>query len=159
VLSPFLSKPRPESAGARVALRLTAAAVVLASLAAGVAALASDLRVAFRDAGPSVFSDDDRRQMIVVRQALRPGDALLLVATPADVWQARVWQRALYPRNPVVVLLGPYDPVTVGRIRDRHGIRRAVVLGEPPPITGFQPIRDLGVAGSAGRASFGELTP
>jgi hypothetical protein len=160
VLSPVLLWSPGELRLRELLLRLAATAVVLASLASGLTALVRDLRFAYRNAGPSVFTDVDRRQMSAVREAVHAGDTILLVGTPDDVWHAGLWQRGMYPRNTVVLVLGPYDAAAIGELRHRYDIAYAVLLGPPPFDPGFRWSRDLGsLPGLPHRVSFGELSP
>jgi hypothetical protein len=160
VLSPFVLE-RPDRARlSAAALRLIAAVVLAASAAAGLTALWRDLRFAHAWAGPSIYSAVDRRQMAAVQAAVPEGAVILLVARPTDVWHARLWQRGLYPRNPVAVLLEPVGPAAVGRLRARYGIRYAVLIGPPGVDPGLAWRRDLGaLAGLPERVSFGALAP
>jgi hypothetical protein len=134
--------------------------VVAASLAVGGAAIARDLRVAFRDASPSVFTPIDRAQMAAVRASIPPRASLLLVATTDDAWEARLWQRAFYPEYAVIVRYVPLQPDELKRLRDQYAIRHAISLGVNPPDPGFRSHQDLGMLpGSPGHAWFGELEP
>jgi hypothetical protein len=134
--------------------------VVLASLAAAIAAFSADIRTAYLWAGPSVFSETDRRQMAAVRGSVPAGEAILLLAGADDAWYARLWQRGLYPRNRVIALIGPTDAVRIRRLRERHGIRSVVVIGKPPDGAFLGTQRDLGpIPGWPSRVSFGEFLP
>ena len=129
-------------------------------MAVGGHALARDLQVAFRDAGPSVFTPVDREQMAAVRESLPAGASLLLVATTDDAWHARLWQRALYPEHTVIVRYEPLQRDELKRFRDQYAIRHAVSLGTAPPDPGFRSHRDLGpLPGLPGHVWFGELEP
>lgn len=157
---PTLSQPAGPSRARSLLLGLAAGAVIASSLFAGLRALALDLRYAYRNAGPSVFADTDRRQMATVRAALSSDETILLLGTANTVWHARLWQRGMYPRNPVVVRLEPYDGAAIRSLRERYGIRHAVLLGPPAPDPGFQWSQDLGsLPGLPERVSFGELLP
>ena len=160
MLSPFLFW-RPDLIRlASHGLRLIALVVLIASAAAGLSALWRDLRFAYAWAGPSIFSETDRRQMAAVQEAVPEGAVILLVARPDNVWHARLWQRGLYPRNQVAVLLEPVGPEAIGKLRSRYGIRHAVLIGPPGLDPGFRWRRDLGpLAGLPGLVSFGELAP
>ncbi len=139
---------------------MAAAIVFAASLASGGDALVADLRVAFRDAGPSVFTPVDRGQMAAVRESLPPGGSLLLVATKVDAWHARLWQRAFYPEHILIVRYEPLRADELKRLRDQYGIRFAISLGVAPPDPGFRSHRDLGtLPGLPSRVWFGELSP
>jgi hypothetical protein len=134
--------------------------VVGASLFTGVRAILADLRVAFRDAGPSVFTPVDRRQMATVQAALPADASLLLVATSDEAWHARLWQRALYPEHIVIVRYTPLRPDELTRLRGEYAIRSAISLGLAPPDPGFRSHQDLGsLPGLQSRVWFGELAP
>ena len=157
MLSPFWFWPSDRKQIPRLALRAIAGVVVASSLAAGVAALARDLRTAYLWAGRSIFGEADRRQMDAVRSALADGEVLLVYAVADDVWSARLWQRGLYPRNPVVVQLSA-SPEGPGGLRKRYGARRAVLIGSPAFAPKLRGDRDLGPRiGRPGRVRFGEL--
>ena len=131
-----------------------------ASLLTGVQAIVADLRLAFRDAGPSVFTPVDRRQTAAVRASIPATASLLLVATADDAWHARLWQRALYPEHIVIVRYTPLLADELRRFRERYAIRYAVSLGVTPPDPGFQTHQDLGtLPGLPGHVWFGELGP
>ena len=134
--------------------------MVAASLAVGAHAIAGDLRVAFRDAGPSVFTPVDRKQMAAVREALPAGAPLLLLATRDDAWHARLWQRAFYPAHVVIVRYTPLETGELKRLRDQYAITYAVSLGITPTDPGFRSRQDLGtLQGLPSRLWFGELEP
>ena len=98
--------------------------------------------------------------MAAVRKAVPEGAAILVLAKSTDVWHARLWQRGLYPRNPVVVLFEPVGPRAIGKLRSRYGIRHAVLIGPPGLDPGFRWRRELGtLAGLPDLVSFGELAP
>lgn len=160
MLSPFLfwrpDRTRFVSAG----LRLIAVVVLAASAVAGLTALWGDLRLAYTWSGPSIFSELDRKQMSAVREVVPRGATILVVAKWTDVWHARLWQRGLFPRNPVVVRLEPYVPQEIREFRHRYAIRYAVLIGPPAFDLGFRWRRDLGpLPGLPGRVWFGELSP
>lgn len=150
----------PRNAGA-TALSAAAALFVCVAVASGAAAFVQDLRTAFRWAGPSVFTDGDRRQMDAVLRALPRGAPLLVVAGPTGVWSSLLWQRALYPAHEVVVVRQSLTPELLARVRSRWRFWAAVSIGDPPPDPGFGSRRDLGAipAGVPGRVVFGELVP
>ncbi len=142
------------------ALRSVACIVVAASLAAGFAALERHLRTAYLWAGPSIFSSVDQRQMASVRAALADGEVIVLFAGPANVWHARLWQRGLYPRNPVAVQFEGDPPERLRALRERFGVRHAVLIGRPANAPRLRVERDLGpLPGLPGRVAFGELPP
>ena len=134
--------------------------VLAASLVSGGHAIVRDLRVAFRDAGPSVFPPEERVQMDSVLASVPARASLLLVATTEDAWHARLWQRAFYPEHTVIVRYEPLGAEELRALRKRLGIRHAISLGSPPPDPGFRSPRDLGaLPGLASRVWFGELQP
>ncbi len=131
--------------------------ILAASVMAGLLALREDIRVAYLWAGPSVFRDVERQEMTAVREAIPEGAVLLLFARPTDHWHARLWQRGLYPRNPVVVLIEPFPEETYRKFRELYGVRYAVLLGPPSFDPGLLWRRDLGpIPGLPGQVSFGE---
>lgn len=98
--------------------------------------------------------------MSTVQRAVPAGAVILLVAKPTDVWHARLWQRGLYPRNQVAVLLEPVGPAAVRALRSRYGIRYAVLIGPPDLDPGLRWRRELGaLSGLPDFVSFGELAP
>jgi hypothetical protein len=162
VLSPFWLRTIHGKRLASIALRTAGAAVVAASAAAGVAALARDLRTAYLWAGPSIFTAGEREQMARVRGELADGETIAVFAGASqdDVFRARLWQRGLYPRNPVAVQFEGDPPERLRELRQRFAIRHAVLLGPPRSAPKLRDARDLGsVPGRAGRAAFGELPP
>ena len=159
MLSPFFLKPSRAATFSSL-LRISATAVILASLTAWLLGFVPDLLVSYRWAGPSVFTEVDRRQMAAVRQAIPEGETLLLIAPRTDVWHARLWQRGLYPRNQVVVVLDPFDAASIRALRERYSMRHAVLLGPAAFDPGLLSRRDLGpLPGLSDRVFFGELAP
>jgi hypothetical protein len=160
VLSPFWFVPSGRKKVGIFGLRVLAAAVIVASLAAGLAALREDLRLAYLWATPSIFKDLDRKEMAAVRDSVPEGAVLMLVAKPTDGWHARLWQRGMFPRNPVAVILEPVPEETVRALRERYAIRYAVLIGPPSQDPGLLWRRDLGpLPNLPGRVYFGELAP
>jgi hypothetical protein len=150
---------RPRGSNSLVVVA-AAALVVGASLFTGARAIVADLRTAFRDAGPSVFTPRDRKQMGTVRDSLPAGASLLLVATADEAWHARLWQRALYPDHTVIVRYEPLRADELQRLRDQYAIHHAISLGDAPPDPGFRSHEDLGtLPGRPARVWFGELEP
>ncbi len=98
-----------------------------ASLASGFASMARDLEAVRRGPGPGVFSPGFEEQARRVRAEVSPGVRILLVASRSDEWEARLWQRALYPRNPVSVR---FLPVAEPETRDADLV---LTIGSPPP--------------------------
>lgn len=120
----------------------------------------ADLHVAFRDAGPSVFTPRDRKQMGTVQASLPAGASLLLVATTDEAWHARLWQRALYPEHTVIVRYAPLRSDELIQLRHQYAIHHAVSLGNAPADPGFRSHEDLGtLPGLSARVWFGELGP
>jgi hypothetical protein len=143
-----------------LAVVAAAAIVVASSLFSGSRAILADFRVAFRDAGPSVFTPRDRMQMDTVRAALPAHASVLLVATADEAWHARLWQRALYPEHTVIVRYEPLRADELKRFRDQYAIHHAISLGGVPPDPGFRSHEDLGMLpGRPARVWFGELAP
>ena len=119
---------------------------------------ARDLRTAY-GSGPTVFTDIDLRQFAAVRAAVPEGAPILLLTGSNNAWQARLWQRWFFPRNPVLVVYEPWD-AGMQTLRRSYDFRHAVVFGAPPFDPGFRWSRDLGeIPGLAGHAIFGELRP
>lgn len=160
MLSPFYLWPWRRIATPSTLRQVAAAAVVAASLAAYLAAFVPDLLVAYRYAGPSPFTEADRRQMAAVTGAIPADASVLVLGTASGVWHARLWQRGLYPKHAVVVMLEPFDAAAIRAVRKRFDIRYAVLIGPPRFDPGLRWSRDLGTAaGVPDRISFGELTP
>ena len=160
MLSPLLLWRPDRTRLASLALQVVAAVVLAASAVAGVSALWSDLRLAYTWSGPSIFSEVDLKEMSAVRDVVPPGATVLVVAKWSGVWTARLWQRGLFPRNPVVVRLEPYGPKEIRAFRKRYAIRYVVLVGPPAFDLGFRWRRDLGpVPGLPDRVLLGELSP
>jgi len=150
----------PRRSGRERALTTLAVVVFLASIASGAAAFLSDIDVAFRYAGASVFSPGDRSQIEAVRGVTPPGEAILLTVGRNGQWASLLWQRALYPERPIIVLPAPLREDLLSEARRRYGFRTAVAIGDPPPDPGFRESRDLGpIPGLTGRVRFGTLPP
>ena len=118
--------------GGRFAIRAAATAFAGSVFLAGVLTLRSDLIVAFREADPRVFSPEFSQQVRRVEKIAPPRAELLVVASDDDAWRARLWQRALYPRNPVVVR---YRPLPSGAELEelRRSAAFVVALGAEVP--------------------------
>ncbi len=160
MLSPFFFRPSGGNRARLIALRAIAIIVFAASTAAFLTALVPDLRIAYAWAGPSIFSEVDRKQMSAVRDAVPEGAVLLLAAKPRDVWHARLWQRGMYPRNQVAVQLEPFSTGVIRSLRARYGIRYVVLMGSPALDSELLWRRDLGpLPGLSDRVSLGELRP
>lgn len=151
------------SKGRLLALHTVAVLVLGASALNGIPTLAREVRIAFRDAWPSVFPGEFRGGLIAVQAAVPAGAAFLVVCdegkNPGVGWYARLWQRGLYPRNPVVVVTDDFRPQRLAEIRRRYGLRYAISIGDPPFDPGFRWHRDLGVVTGSLRMWFGEIEP
>jgi hypothetical protein len=151
---------RPSRYAGRRLLARTAVAVVAASIASGGVAFVQDILLAFRWAGPSVFTPLDQQQLAEVRAAAKPGETVLLLATRDEAWHAPLWQRALYPERRVIIRYPPFDDAELRDLKKRDRIRVAVTMGAPVPDPGFRSRRDLGhLAGLPSRVWIGELAP
>jgi len=121
----------------RLAVLAAAALVAGSALLAGVHMLQSDLVVTFRDEDPRVFSPAFLRQLSRAREIAPARARILLVAGADDAWRARLWQRALYPRNAVVVRYRPLPPGDeLERLRRLSDFVLALGTGNPEiPLT------------------------
>jgi hypothetical protein len=143
-------------------IRGAAALVFAASLAAGVAGSARDLRVAFREAGPSNVPSTVRRQIELIQKFVPPGEPILLVSATLqeELWYTRLLQRVFYPRNVVIIRYLPLSHDEADSLRRRWSIRYGIALGASPPDVGFQAAEDLGVLPALShRVWLGELAP
>ncbi len=111
-------------------LRGLAAAVLGASLWCGVRALARDYDRAFHVAGHSVFPESVVHQIDAIRRAVPPGQSILLLSESHDdgAWYTRLFQRALYPRNRVVVRYQPLGAALFARDRKDWAIGWGLLL-------------------------------
>jgi len=109
--------------GERIVVRAVTFLFAGSVFLAGANTLRNDLVSTFRDSDPSVFPSAFPEQVRRVEQIAPRGAGLLLVASADDAWQARLWQRALYPRNPVVVR---YRPLPSGE--ELEELRRSSVF-------------------------------
>ncbi|HEY1433909.1 MAG TPA: hypothetical protein VGG65_00960 [Thermoanaerobaculia bacterium] len=144
-----MPSPAGESTRAIVPLPLLrgiAAIVVAASIAAGARALRADLIIAFRDAGPSNTPASVARQLEAIRRLAPPGAPILLVAPAAgdDLWYTRFFQRALYPRNAVLIRYLPFARKDADTLRRHWKISHGVAFGAAPTDLGFLGPEDLG---------------
>lgn len=146
-----------------VALQVAAVLVAAASAVSGSLGLARDLRIAFRDAWPSVFPGQFQRQVKTVEETVPPGAVFFHIADaskdPGTGWYSRLWQRALYPRNLVIVLLNDLRPEHLEELRKRYRVRYAISVGTPPIDPGFRWHRELGSVPGSHQTWFGELRP
>jgi hypothetical protein len=143
-------------------LRSAAALVVGASLVAGVKADLADTVIAFRDAGPSVFHPSVSRQIDEIRQEVPAGETILLVsASRTDgSWYTRLFQRALYPRNDVIVRYLPFTSAEAERVRRAWPIRYGIVFDVAPSSLDLLDRRDLGaLPAMPDHVFFGKLAP
>jgi hypothetical protein len=127
-------------------IHAVAAIVLAASLSAGGIAIVRDLRVAFRDAGPSNVPASVARQLDAVRQAVPAGEPVLLVSgtLPEELWYARLVQRVLYPRHHVLIRYLPFSRDAADALRRRWAIRFGLAMDVRPPDIGFLTPDDLG---------------
>ncbi len=112
-------------------------------------------------AGPphKVFPPELSAQIRKVEEKLPPGVSLIYVPASPEYWYSRLWQRAFYPRNQVVIQQPPVPPGRLGELRARYGTRFAVAAGDPPADPGFLWKLDVGRAPGVGETWFGELGP
>jgi hypothetical protein len=161
VQSPGLAPER--ALVSRPILRGVGALVLAASLAAGGIAFVRDLTLAYRWAGPSVIPATVRTQLDTLRNRLPKGSTVLLVVSRAgDVsWYVRLFQRALYPTDVVVVRSVPLpNEAELRAMCRRHGIRYAISMGAPPADPGYLAHEDLGsLPAIDDRVWFGRLVP
>jgi hypothetical protein len=127
-------------------LRGAGALVLTASAVCGVRAMVGDATTAFRDAGPSVFPDSVIRQVEEIRRDVPPGEAILLVSESHTdgAWYTRLFQRALYPRNDVVVRYLPLSPGKVASVRRIWSIHNGLEFDATPSSLALQHPKDLG---------------
>ena len=157
MLSPFL-RPKVRLDLLRIGLRIAAGTVLATSVAAWALVGAHELRATGRSTGRT-FTDVELRQFAAVRAAVPEGAPILLLTGSGNAWEARLWQRWFFPRNPVLVVYEPWD-AGMRTLRKSYDFRHAVVFGAPPFDPGFRWSRDLGeIPGLAGHTIFGELQP
>lgn len=145
-----------------VFLRAFAALVAAAALLSFAAAFRKDYWIAFQDASPSEFPASVSGQVEAMTRVMPPGETLLLVAEfHADGgWYARLFQRALYPRNRVIVGYMPLAPADIASLRRQWSARYGLALGVPPPDLGFLNHEDLGsLPAMKDRVWFGQVGP
>jgi hypothetical protein len=142
--------------------RAAAVLVFVSSIAAGVLAIARDLRVAFREAGPSNVPASIRTQLDVLERTVPSGEPVLLVAVSLteELWYARLVQRLLYPRHAAIIRYLPLTRTDADALRRRWGIRWVLAMGPSPPDVGFADRTDLGtLPGVDHRVWLGSLPP
>jgi hypothetical protein len=121
-----------------------------------------DATIAFRDAGPSVFPATVTRQLEEIRGKIPAGETILLVSASATdgAWYTRLFQRALYPRNDVVVRYPPFSRQDEGVLRRKWPIHFGVELAPEPSRLDFADHRDLGpLPAMPDRVFIGTLAP
>jgi hypothetical protein len=142
-------------------LQVLAALVFAAAAVAAARSLDREFTRAFRGPRTGVFPPSVLGQLQILRSRLPAGSTVLLVSgsSAAETWNARMFQRGLYPGNAVIVLFVPVpDAVAMARLRGRHGLRYAISMGDPPADPGFLQHEDLGpLPDSDERVWFGEL--
>ncbi|HKD18961.1 MAG TPA: hypothetical protein VKG23_14000 [Thermoanaerobaculia bacterium] len=146
----------------RPILRGAGALVLTASVVCGVRAMVYDATNAFRNAGPSVFPDSVIRQVDEIRREVAPGESILLVsASQTDgSWYTRLFQRALYPRNDVVVRYLPLSARDVASVRRVWSIHHGLELDTAPKSLALQHPEDLGaLPAMPDHAFLGSVTP
>jgi hypothetical protein len=132
--------------------------VAAASIVCGArAALHSASRFSARP--EKVLALEFRDQVRAVQAKVKPGEVILHVSAAPEFWYSRLWQRALYPRNEVIVLQPPVTPDRLRELRSRYGAHTAISAGDPPVDPGFAWKVDLGRASGAGETWLGELRP
>lgn len=135
-------------------------------LAAGAIAagrsLNHELLRAFNDPRNGVYPTSVSAQLQVLRGKLPAGSTVLLVSGPSaqQTWNARMFQRGLYPESAVIVHFLPLpDAATMARLRRQYGLRYAISIGAPPADPGFLEREDLGPLPDSGELVwFGELS-
>lgn len=143
-------------------MRAAGAVVLVASLVCGVRARSRDATRAFRDAGPSNFPSTVTRQIDEIRREVPAGETILLVSASATdgAWYTRLFQRALYPRNDVVVRYLPLSSRDADGLRRKWSIRHGVELAPEPSSLAFTEHRDLGpLPAMPDRVFIGVLAP
>ena len=127
-------------------LRGIAALVICASIWTGARALARDFDRAFHVAGKGVFPPSVARQIDAIRATVPPRDAVLLLSASATdgAWWARLFQRALYPRNVVVVRYEPLVASDAARLRGDWHPRWALLLSPDGSSLALSDREDLG---------------
>lgn len=143
-------------------LRGIAALVIGASLWSGVRALARDFDRAFYVAGRSVFPPSIVEQVDAIRVRVPPeGSVLLLSASSTDgAWWAREFQRALYPRNVVVVRYEPLPKAQLARLHREWRFGWGLILAPDPSSLALTGREDLGnLPALPDRVWLGRFTP
>lgn len=128
-------------------LRGFAALVLGASLWTGVRALAHDFDRAFHEAGRSVFPSSVVRQLDAIRARVPPGAPVLLISASRTegAWWARLFQRALYPRNAVVVRYQPLPAAELEQLNRAWRFGYGLLLSPEPSSLTLSNREDLGI--------------
>jgi hypothetical protein len=121
--------------------------VIGASLWTGARALARDFDRAFHVAGRSVFPPSVTRQLDAIRSRVPAGASVLLLSASATdgAWWARLFQRALYPRNIVVVRYEPLYADELARSNQAWRFGYGVLLSPEPSSLVLTNREDLGI--------------
>ncbi len=129
------------------ALRGLAALVLGASLWTGARALVRDFDRAFHEAGRSVFPPSVVRQLDAIRARVPAGASLLLfsASNTEGAWWARLFQRALYPRNVVVVRYLQPSREELARLNRAWRFGYGLLLSPEPSPLGLSRPEDLGI--------------
>ena len=156
----MLSEPRLTALPARtLLLRLFSILVAIAALTCGARAVAVQ---AYRFEGRPfrALHPEFEAQLRTVLQKLPEGACLFHLSTVQEDWFSRLWQRALYPRNDMILVQPPLTRERIQSLRDRYGVRYAISFGDPPLDPGFLWKVDLGRLPLVhGTDWFGELAP
>jgi hypothetical protein len=143
-------------------LRGLAALVLGASAWIGVRALVHDFDLAFHEAGKSVFPPSVARQLDAIRARVPAGDSLLLLAASRTdgPWWARLFQRALYPRNSLVVRYEPLPADELAQLNRVWRFRHGVLLSREPSSLVLSSREDLGsLPGLSDHVWLGDFAP
>ena len=142
---------------ARVMLRAFSILVGVAALACGGAALRREA-IVFWSPPQTPFRPEFRAQVQTVTRRLPAGERVLHLSSSPEFWYSRLWQRALYPRNEVIVIQPPWDRELVREMGSKHGARYVISAGRPPLDPGYLWRIDLGrLPGVSSETWFGEL--
>ena len=140
-------------------LRAFSLLVAAASLICGGREIARDW---YRFEGPPhrvLHPQFDAELRTVLRQ-LPVGARVLHFSAVPEYWYSRLWQRALYPRNDVILVQPPLSRKRFESLRRRYGARYAISYGVPPWDPGFLWKTNLGPLPLVeGDNWFGELAP
>jgi hypothetical protein len=150
--------PIAHRSAAVVGLRAFSILVAVAALLCGARAVRRQLWQ-FAVPPQKVFSPELSAQIRSVEGRIPPGVSLLYLPATPEYWYSRLWQRALYPRNQVILQQPPIPAGRLAELRARYGARFALAAGDPPADPGFLWKVDLGRAPGAGETWFGELGP